>query len=474
MVFDRILDYYFKMALKFFNTLSRKKEVFKPLKDNIVTIYTCGPTVYDFAHIGNFRSFIFADVLRRYLEYKGFKVKQVRNITDVDDKTIKGSQKEGISLKEYTRRYEKAFFEDLKTINVEDVEENPRATECVPEMIKLIEKLKENGYTYEGEDGSIYFKISKFKNYGKLAKLDIKGLKEGASGVKVDEYDKENARDFALWKKYDEADGDVFWETSLGKGRPGWHIECSAMSQKYLGETIDIHTGGVDLIFPHHTNEIAQSEGASGKQFVRFWIHCEHLLVDGKKMSKSLGNFYTLRDLLKKGHDVMAIRYELMATHYRQKSNFTLRGMDAAKEAMNRLKDFMLRLKSVKGKEENKAVDILISNLKKDFEKKMDDDLNMSEALAVIFEFVKDVNRLDIGEKDAKKALNAMIDIDKVLGLKLGEEEKVDKEIEKMIAEREEARKNKDFEKADSIRERLKAKGIVLEDTPDGVRWKKV
>ena len=460
------------MTLKLYNTLTRKKEVFKPLKGKEVKIYTCGPTVYDYAHIGNLRSFIFADILRRYLKFKGFKIMQVRNITDVDDKTIKGSQKEGMSLKEYTRIYEKAFFEDLEKVNVEDVEKNPRATECVPAMIKLVKKLKEKGYTYEGEDGSIYFKISMFENYGKLAKLDVKGLKAGASGVKVDEYDKDNARDFALWKSYDEEDGDVFWETPFGKGRPGWHIECSAMSQKYLGDTIDIHTGGIDLIFPHHTNEIAQSEAATGKPFVKYWIHCEHLLVDNKKMSKSLGNFYTLRDL--KDHDPIAIRYELMATHYRQKLNFTMKDLEAAKAAINRLRDFILRLKSIVSDKENKAVDILVEDVKQDFEAKMDDDLNISEALAVIFDFVKDINRLDIGKKDAEKVIKVMMEIDKVLGLRLGEEEDIDKEIEDMIKEREEARENKDFEKADSIRDKLKAKGIVLEDTPDGVRWKRI
>ncbi|MEM7819165.1 MAG: cysteine--tRNA ligase, partial [Candidatus Aenigmatarchaeota archaeon] len=290
------------MVLKLFNTLTRKKEVFKPIKKNEVRMYTCGPTVYDFAHIGNFRTYVWQDILKRWLLFKGFKVKHVMNLTDIDDKTIKGAREQGISLREFTEKYIKAFFEDSKTLNLLPADVYPRATEHIREIVELIKILIEKGYAYKGEDGSIYYDISKFKDYGKLSKLKIKELKAGAR-VKSDSYTKEEAYDFALWKAWDPEDGEVFFETEIGKGRPGWHIECSAMSMKYLGETFDIHTGGVDLIFPHHENEIAQSEAATGKKFVNYWLHAEHLIVEGRKMSKSLGNFYTLRDLLAKGYD---------------------------------------------------------------------------------------------------------------------------------------------------------------------------
>jgi cysteinyl-tRNA synthetase len=462
--------------LKIYNTLTRKKEVFKPLREDEVTIYTCGPTVYNFSHIGNCRSFIFADVLRRYLKYKGYKVKQVRNLTDVDDKTIKGSMQEHVSLREFTEKYTNLFFEDMKTLNVETIEYNPRATDNITEMVQLIKKLMEKGYAYKTDDG-IYFKISKFKNYGKLAHLDMKGLKSGAT-VKTDEYDKENVNDFALWKFWDEADGDVFWKTEIGKGRPGWHIECSAMSMKYLGETLDIHTGGVDLVFPHHQNEIAQSEAANDKKFVNYWVHCEHLLVDGKKMSKSLGNFYTLRDILGKGYDAKAIRYLLLSMSYKQQLNFTFDALEASQNTINRFKEFILNIRAIKKEKDSKKVDSLIKKAKKQFEKAMDDNLNTSEALAAIFDFMKEINVLmmdnKIGMNNAKEILNAMNDFDKVLGVLDFKEEKIDNEIEEMIQQREDARKKKDFATADRIRDELKQRGIVLEDTSQGVRWKKV
>ena len=461
--------------LKFYNTLTRKKEPFKELKKGLVTIYSCGPTVYNFAHIGNWRSFIFADILRRYLKYKDYKVKHVMNITDVDDKTIRDSKKEGLSLKKFTEKYTKYFFDDMKSLNIELVEYNPKATENIGGMVKLIKTLLKKGYAYKADDG-IYFDIKKFKDYGKLANLNMKGLKVGAR-VATDEYDKKSANDFALWKFWDKDDGDVFWETEIGKGRPGWHIECSVMSMRYLGETIDIHTGGVDLVFPHHQNEIAQSEAANNKKFVDYWMHCEHLIVNGKKMSKSLGNFYTLRDILEKGFDARAVRYVLMATHYKQKFNFTFKGIEAAQNVIERFREFFLKLKEVSGKD-NKDVPKLIKKVKDGFEKAMDDNLNMSKALAKIFDFMKEINILlkenELSKKDADSVIKTMKEFDSVLGIMDFKEEKIDKEIENLVKEREDVRVKKDFAKADKIRDDLKKKGIVLEDTPQGVRWKKV
>jgi len=329
------------MALKLYNTLSRKKEVFKPVKKGKVGMYVCGPTVYNYVHIGNLRAYIFGDILRRHLKSLGLKVNHVMNITDVDDKTIRDSQKQGKSLKELANFYEKAFLEDLKDMNIEKPEVIPHATDHVKEMVALIKNLLAKGIAYKTEDG-IYFSIDKFKGYGKLSKIKLKELKEGASErITKDEYDKENAQDFALWKFYDKKDGDVFWETEIGKGRPGWHIECSAMSSKYLGDSFDIHTGGVDLIFPHHENEIAQSEAANGKDFVKYWMHNEWVLVDGKKMSKSLGNFYKLKDIIEKGYSALDLRYFYLTKLYRQKLNFTWSNLDAAKTSLQRLKNII-------------------------------------------------------------------------------------------------------------------------------------
>jgi cysteinyl-tRNA synthetase len=461
----------------FFNTLTRKKEKFVPLEEGKVRIYTCGPTVYDYAHIGNFRTFVFQDLLRRWLEYRGFKVIQVMNITDVDDKTIRGARKRNIPLKEYTDYYMKAFFEDIEALNLEKAEYYPRATEHIPEMVELIKRLMEKGYAYRGEDGSIYYDISKFKDYGKLSKLKIEELKPGAR-VKVDEYGKEEARDFALWKAWDEEDGDVFWETEIGKGRPGWHIECSTMAMKYLGETIDIHSGGVDLIFPHHENEIAQSEAATGKPFARYWLHSEHLLVEGRRMAKRYGNFYTLRDLIKMGYDPKAIRYLLMSTHYRQQLNFTFEGLEAAKGAVDRLTTFVRRLLEADGVGCGEEIKRLMVEVQKRFESAMDDDLNISVALAALFDFVRDVNKLmdenKLSRKEAEEVYGLMMEFDKVLGV-IGEvkaEEKLPPEAEELIRRREEARKAKDWATADRIREQLRAMGIILEDTPQGVKWR--
>ena len=465
--------------MRFYNTLTRKKEEFKPLEKGVVRIYTCGPTVYDYAHIGNFRTYVFQDLLRRWLEYRGYKVIQVMNITDVDDKTIRGARREGISLKEYTERYIKAFFEDIKTLNIEKAEYYPKATEHIKEMVELIKKLLEKGYAYKAEDGSTYYDISKFKEYGKLSKIKIEELKPGAR-VKADQYAKEEARDFALWKAWDEEDGDVYWETELGKGRPGWHIECSAMALKYLGETIDIHSGGVDLIFPHHENEIAQSEAVTGKPFARFWLHSEHLMVEGRKMAKSLGNFYTLRDLLKMGYSPKAIRFLLLSTHYRQQLNFTFEALKAAEKTIERLQIFMERLKEANGTGCGKQIEKLMEKVKEEFETALDDDLDINTALASLFEFIREVNKLidenKLSKQEARMVRELMLKFDKVLGV-IGEEEKEEelpKEIMELIRKREEARKRKEWETADQIREKLREMGIIIEDTPTGTKWRRV
>jgi len=406
-------------GIYFFNTLTRKKEKFVPLEKGKVKMYTCGPTVYDFAHIGNFRAFIFEDILRRWLEYRGFKVTQVMNLTDVDDRTIEASRKLGIPLQKHTARYIKAFFEDIAALNIERAEYYPRATEHIPEMVELIKKLIEKGYAYKSEDGSIYYDISKFKDYGKLSKIKVKELKPGAR-VKVQEYAKEEACDFVLWKAWDEEDGNVFWETEIGKGRPGWHIECSTMAMKYLGETLDIHSGGVDLIFPHHENEIAQSEAATGKKFVNYWLHNEHLLVEGRRMAKRFGNYYTLRDLIRMGHDPIAVRYLLMSTHYRQQLNFTFEGLEAAKNAVERLRNFVHRLLEADGKGCGEKIKQLMNLVQGEFCKAMDDDLNIGVALAALFDFVREVNNLldnnMLSREEAKEVYNLMMDFDKVLG----------------------------------------------------------
>jgi len=465
------------MPLKLYNTLTRKKEIFKPIKDKIVKFYTCGPTVYDFAHIGNFRAYVCSDILKRYLKYSGYKVKHVMNITDVDDKTIKGANKEGISLKNYTKKYENAFFEDIESLNIDKADVFPKATEHIKLMVVIIKKLLKNNVAYKSEDGSVYYDISKFKSYGKLSHTKVEGLKEGAR-VKQDSYEKEEAKDFALWKAYDKEDGNVRWKTEIGDGRPGWHIECSAMSMKYLGNHFDIHAGGVDLIFPHHENEIAQSEASTNKKFVNYWVHNEHLLVDGHKMSKSLGNFHTLRDLLDKGYHPKAIRYLLLSAHYRMQLNFTEEAVKAADNAVQRLNDFMIKLKEIKNNTNNKEIQKIIEKTKKLFEDAMDDDLNISFALSHIFEFVKEINTLmmdnKIGKNDAKKIIKTMTKFDKVLGILEEKEERLDSELKKLIDEREKARKEKNYRKADEIRNELKEKGIILEDTKEGVRWKKV
>ena len=461
------------MAIRLYNTLSREIEDFKPLKQGEARMYTCGPTVYNYPHIGNYRTYIFEDLLKRYLEYRGFKVLHVMNITDVDDKTIRDSQKEGVPLKTFTTRYEAAFFEDIKKLNIEPADYYPRATETIPEMVAIIKKLIEKGYAYKGEDGSWYYSISKFKDYGKLSHMDMSQLKAGAR-VAQDEYEKQQLADFALWKLWDEKDGDVYWETELGKGRPGWHIECSAMSMKYLGPHFDIHCGGVDNMFPHHENEIAQSEAANDEKFVNYWLHSEHLIVDGKKMSKSLGNFYTLRDLLDKGYHPKAIRWLLLSTHYKQQLNFTFDALKSASKTVQNLLDFALRLRYVTGEPKPEAkpeidqkVDGLIRKFQSAFEENMDEDLHISEALAVLFEFVGEINKLlvsnKLGAENAAKALSALKKIDKVLGV-IGEPVGVPENILKIIEERKAVRKAKDWKKGDELRDTIKSMGYVVMD----------
>ncbi len=398
------------------------------------------------------------------------------NLTDVDDKTIRGANEKGVSLNDYTKPYIDAFFEDLKALNIEPASVYPRATEHIKEMVELVKTLLKKGYAYKGDDGSVYYSVSKFKDYGKLARINVKGLKAGAR-VNQDEYDKEQANDFALWKAWTPEDGEVFWETEICRGRPGWHIECSAMSMKYLGETFDIHTGGIDLIFPHHQNEIAQSEASTGKKFVNYWVHNEWLLVEGKKMSKSLGNFLTLRNVLcRDGIDSKSVRYLLLSTHYRQQLNFTFKALDSAFHAVRGLNEFVQRMMQVKGSGSSK-VGKLVKNAREKFEEAMDDDLNMSAALAAAFDFVSSTNQLEkegkLGKKDAEAAIRLMRKFDKVLGFIEFEEKGITEEIRELVEKREQARKNKDYAEADRIRAELKEKGIILEDTKQGVRWKR-
>jgi cysteinyl-tRNA synthetase len=462
--------------LRLYNTLTRVKEEFQPIHPGEVRIYTCGPTVYDYAHIGNFRTFVLCDIMRRYLLYKGYRVTQVMNLTDVDDKTIRGARQANTSLVEYVKFYSKAFFEDLQTLNIEPAEHYPAATEHIPEMVALIQRLLKRGYAYQA-GGSVYFKVDAFPGYGKLSHLQERQLQAGASGrVDTDEYEKEDVRDFALWKGWTEADGDVYWETELGKGRPGWHIECSVMAMKYLGIPIDIHAGGVDLIFPHHENEIAQSEAASGHLFVQRWVHCQFLLVDNQKMSKSLGNFHTLRDLLQWGHKPKAIRYSLLSTHYRQTQNFTTDGLAAAEAAVQRLQDCMANLRTAEGT--STPVDGLIRQALQQFEEGMDDDFNISLGLAAIFEFVRDINRLladgRLSRENAQAVMATMRRFDRVLGLLDETETAVDADVERLVQEREQARKRRDFATADRLRAQIAALGYIIEDTPRGPRLKRL
>ena len=462
--------------MQFYNTLNRKKEIFHPILDGEISLYTCGPTVYDFAHIGNFRAYIFEDLLRRYLEFSGFIVKHVMNITDIDDKTIRCSIEKSTSLKEFTDKYTESFFDDVKTLNLLPAHEYPRATEFIPEMINTIKTLEEKGYTYTTEDGSVFFKISQFDEYGKLANLDPDQLKIG-DRVEDDEYEKEEGRDFALWKGYKKNDGDVCWDSPWGKGRPGWHIECSVMSTQYLGNHFDIHCGGVDNIFPHHENEIAQSCAASDEPFVNYWLHNEHLLVDGQKMSKSLGNFYTLRDLLEKGFSPEALRYTLISTHYRSKLNFTFEKVKDSQKCINKLLELKRRLKKVDSEGESKKDFSPTAVMLEKFSVKLGDDLNISGALGELFTWVNGIfTELDDDRLvycEAGEALDALKKIDSVLGVLDYESVDINEEIKNLIKTRNEARSNKNWAAADKARDTLDAMGILLEDTPDGTIWKK-
>jgi cysteinyl-tRNA synthetase len=471
------------------NTLSGKVEPLVPLKEGEIRMYTCGPTVYDFAHIGNFRTFIFQDILRRFLRLRGFKLTHVMNLTDVDDRIIANAAAAKVGIREYTEKYVQAFFVDCRALSVESPEHWIRATDNIDSMVALIQKLQQKTYTYDSE-GSIYYRIAKFKDYGKLSKVDLSGIQAGAR-VDNDRYEKESARDFALWKA--PKPGEHFWETAIGRGRPGWHIECSAMAMKYLGETIDIHTGGIDLAFPHHENEIAQSEAATGKPFVRYWMHAEHLLVEGEKMSKSLGNFYTLRDLFAKGYKPSALRFALASVPYRRQLNFTFDGLQQATSSVERLRNFAARLKNEKfpaGKQSKMAE--RIGKAVDDFDAGLSDDLNTARALAAMFDFVREANiAMDKGEfrqGEVKAAQEFLAMFDKVFAvLEDNDAEKLeelgfggeaggtdDAEIEKLVAEREAARKRRDFATADRIRKELAGRGILLEDTKDGsVRWKR-
>jgi cysteinyl-tRNA synthetase len=461
--------------IQFFNTLNGKKEIFVPLVPGHVKLYTCGPTVYDYAHIGNFRAYIFEDLLKRFLKFCGFWVTHVMNITDVDDKTIRGAKAKGVDLNAYTTEYIRAFFADLEVLRIDPADHYPRATEHIPDMVRIIKALIEKGFAYRKE-GSIYFSIAKFPGYGKLSKIDVEEL-QSTERVESDEYEKEHARDFALWKA--PKPGEPFWETEIGPGRPGWHIECSAMSSKYLGQTFDIHCGGMDNIFPHHENEIAQSEAYSGEPFVRFWLHCHHLIVDGEKMAKSKGNFFLLRDLTEtRKIDPMAIRYLLLSTHYRKVLNFTFEALGQAQSALQRIKDFLYELENrsfSQGK--SSEVQKLFRKTEGKFKDGLADDLNVSQAMTALFDFVKKINVLIKQEKlladDAKDALSFVYSLNEVLAILPPKQElSLPDALLPKIRERERARKDRNFKLADQLRKELEEAGVVLEDTKDGVRWK--
>ena len=478
------------MALKLFNTLKRSVQEFAPLDPNgkKVGMYCCGPTVYDFAHIGNWRTFVFADLVRRTLEFSGYDVKHVMNITDIEDKIIKRVREQKIPLREFTGKYEAAFLDDLKALNCKEPHVKPRATEYIAEIISLIEKLIARGIAYKANDGSVYFSITKYQgcgcNYGQLLKLNFDEMHAGER-VSSDEYEKESVADFALWKARVPEDGDIFWPSPFGEGRPGWHIECSAMSMKVLGESFDLHLGGEDLKFPHHEDEIAQSEGATGKPFVKYWLHGAHLLVEGKKMSKSMGNFFTLRDLLAKGFTGREVRYLLLTSHYRETFNFTLDGLAGARTALARIDECLSKLRELAGENTGQPQenDTLIAK----YSSALDDDLNISRAWAAVFEWVRETNlwlnlqlqdeSLEARASRAKLAaikLAAWEKVDSVLGVGVKNETEIPAEILAFANARVEAKKSRDFKKADAIRDELKAKGWVIEDTPKGIKLKKL
>ena len=465
------------MTVRFFDTMARSLREFQPVEAGHARMYTCGPTVYNFAHIGNFRAYIFEDLLRRTLQFAGFRVTQVMNLTDVDDKTIAGALREKVSLAAFTQPFKLAFFEDLKALNVQPAEAYPAATDHVPEMITLIAKLIEKGVAYRSEDGSVYFNIGKFANYGQLAHLDKSGMRPGAR-VAQDEYEKENIGDFALWKAWDEKDGDVAWDSPWGRGRPGWHIECSAMSMKLLGETFDIHTGGVDNMFPHHEDEIAQSEAATGKKFVHYWLHCAHLVVDGKKMSKSLGNFFTLRDVLGKGFSGRELRYELIATHYRQSLDFSFKSLEGRRVSLARLDEFRDRLHGRAGDASAGTPPDWAERGRSEFRAAIFEDLNISGALAALFDFVRDGNKAldgkNVTPEQARAALDVYNDLDRVLGFLQPASLKADPELQALLDQRQAARKAKNWPESDRIRDELAKRGWTVQDTPQGAKLRKL
>ena len=465
------------MRLKLYNTESRQIEEIIPI-DKTIRMYTCGPTIYDFAHIGNFRTYVFEDLLRRTLLFFGYPVIQTMNLTDIDDKTIRGAIAKKVPLKEFTEPFRIAFFEDLEKLSIQKAEHYPAATDFIPEMIQMIETLLKKGSAYKSQNGSIYFSIRSFPSYGRLSHLTLDELKVNASGEnEADEYDKESLSDFALWKAYDPTrDGQIYWESPFGKGRPGWHIECSAMAMKILGPSIDIHCGGVDNMFPHHENEIAQSECCSGKHFVRHWVHAEHLLVNHKKMSKSLGNFYTLRDLLGRGYTGREVRYLLLSTHYRTQLNFTMQGLDAARASLQRIEDLVLRLRAV-AQESGEKSDLFVKADER-FREALAEDLNISSALAVLFELVRELNTLcdekRLSKAMAEEALKLLGSWDQVLGvLPLNSLEEAPLELVELLERREKARREKNFRLSDEMRDEIHGRGYLIEDTPQGARLKK-
>ncbi len=464
--------------LKFFNTLSRRIEEFHPIEPGKVRMYMCGPTVWNFAHIGNFRTFVFGDILRRYLKYKGFQLTHVFNLTDIDDRIINEAAKSGISIDEFTAPFIAAFWEDFDALGNERPDITPRATQHIAEMIEIISRLLKNGKAYES-DGSIYYRIASFPDYGKLSKINFSGnIHGGSERIDTDKYDKEDARDFALWKLVGKTE-QPGWDAPFGRGRPGWHIECSAMSMKYLGETFDLHAGGQDLQFPHHENEIAQSEGATGKQFAKYWIHSEFLKIDDITMSKSKGNFFTFRDLRAQGYSPLAIRYLLLSVPYRKQLNFTFEGLQGAEATVERLRNFRALIRDCSPRAgSNPAIAARIESALKDFGAAMDDDFNTAAALATVHNLVRDVNTAlaadDLLAENRDQVLTTISKFDQVLGI-FGHEaaDFLDSDIEALIAERQEARRMRNFARSDEIREILAEKGIILEDTKEGVRWKR-
>jgi cysteinyl-tRNA synthetase len=471
------------MSWKLFNTLTRSLQEFVPLDPagKKAGMYCCGPTVYDFAHIGNWRTFVFGDLVRRFLEFKGFDVQHVMNITDIEDKIIKRVRENKTSLRDFTSKFETAFFEDLKTLNCRPPHQTPRATEHIAEIISIIEKLTARGIAYKAPDGSVYFSIEKYRSgghqYGQLVKLNFDEMRAGER-VRSDEYEKEAVADFALWKARVPEDGEVYYSSPWGEGRPGWHIECSAMSMKLLGPSFDLHLGGEDLMFPHHEDEIAQSEGAEvqpqGQRFVKYWLHGAHLLVEGKKMSKSLGNFFTLRDLLTKGFTGREIRFLLLQAHYRETFNFTLGGLDSARASLMRIDECLAKLRDIAGSAKGSTETAVIER----FSSLLDDDLNISGAWGTIFDWVRDTNkRLAENKVDAASAASALATwekFDSVLGVGVAVEQEVPAELTALLEARQAARKAKDFKRADIIRDELKAKGWTIEDTPKGPKLKKL